>query len=170
MLCPRSKRCRGLFVHPNSAIEMRVASAMVQVHGGKTLSLGRGGPWASSSDSQAKPDESSRCPLGPRPTGKARWAPPHPRGFLPRIKSGVGGDPNPLAGEDRLPRKLPSMSLPEPLQCPIAGFGVHCGRASECEPEDRSEGQRDKKGGPRGPPWVECLMGSELYPLGLSGL
>ena len=38
------------------------------------MSLGRGGPWASSSDSQAKPAESSRCPPGPRPTGKARRA------------------------------------------------------------------------------------------------
>ena len=78
---------------------------MVPVHGGKTLSLGRGGPFP------------------PRPTGKARWAPPHPWGFLPRIKSGVGGHPNPLAGEDRLSRELPSICLSVPLQCPIAGFG-----------------------------------------------
>ena len=60
---------------------------------------------------------------GPAPRAKPAGAPPHPRGFLPRTKSGVGGNPNPLAGEDRLPRKLPSMSLSEPLQYPIAGFG-----------------------------------------------
>ena len=62
---------------------------------------------------------------GPAPRAKPAGAPPHPRGFLPRTKSGVGGNPNPLAGEDRLPRKLPSMSLSEPLQYPIAGLGIH---------------------------------------------
>ena len=61
---------------------------------------------------------------GPAPRAKPAGAPPHPWGFLPRIKSGVGGNPDPLAGEDRLPRKLPSMILSEPLQCPIAGFGL----------------------------------------------
>ncbi len=59
----------------------------------------------------------------PAPRAKPAGAPPHPWGFLPRIKSGVGGNPNPLAGEDRLSRELPSICLSVPLQCPIAGFG-----------------------------------------------
>ena len=50
-------------------------------------------------------------------------APPHPWGFLPQIKSGVGGHPNPFAGEDRLSWELPSICLSEPPPCPIAGFG-----------------------------------------------
>ena len=70
------------------------------------------------------------CPLDgeghslPAPRAKPAGAPPHPRGFLPRIKSGVGGNPNPLAGEDRHSRKLPSICLSVPLPCPIAGFGL----------------------------------------------
>ena len=35
------------------------------------------------SDSQAKPDESSHSPPGPRPTGKARWGPTPPLGLPP---------------------------------------------------------------------------------------
>ena len=80
---------------------------MVQVHGGETLSLGRGGP------------------LPPRPTGKARWGPTPPLGLPRPAWAGFGGHPNPFEGEDRLSRELPSMSLREPLPCPIAGFGYY---------------------------------------------
>ena len=79
----------------------------------KTPSPGRGRPRALSSDPQATPAESSLGPPGP----------PHLWGFLPRIKSGVGGHPNPLRGDDRLSRKLTSIRLSEPLPGSIAGFG-----------------------------------------------
>ena len=108
---------------PNSAIEMRVASAKVQVHGGTTLSLGRGGPRASLSDSQAKPAESSRCPRGPRPTGKARWGPTPPLGLPPPDQVRGRRLPKSLMGEDRLSQKRLPIGLSELRPCPIAGFG-----------------------------------------------